>query len=130
MNLFIAANDTVGSGLPIYHADRTFRETGEDFGDGNHIVYANGSYDGDSPIGRLMHDFRSRRADDMYYKELADQVKSEEARLDTLFNTLRNIMETLDMSIEQGFNAMKVSDADRAALVKRFQAPSGKPAIG
>ena len=151
--IFIAANDTVGAGLPIYHADRTFRETGEDFGDGNHIVYVNGSYDGDSPIGRLMHDFRSRRADDMYYKELADQVrfyketekgrdimcriieeygekKSEEARLDTLSNTLRNIMETLDMSVEQGLNAMKVPDADRAALVNRLQAPSGKPTIG
>lgn len=58
------------------------------------------------------------------------EKKSEEARLDTLSNTLRNIMETLDMSVEQGLNAMKVPDADRAALVNRLQAPSGKPAIG
>ncbi|MBR1391127.1 MAG: PD-(D/E)XK nuclease family transposase [Lachnospiraceae bacterium] len=73
--IFITRNDVVGAGLPIYHADRVFKETGADFGDGNHIVYVNGSYTADSPIGRLMHDFRSQTADGMYYSELADQVR-------------------------------------------------------
>lgn len=141
--IFITRNDVVGAGLPMYHAERVFKETGEDFDDGNHIIYVNGSYDGDSPIGRLMHDFRSYKAEEMYYPELANQVrfykeseegrdimckviedygkkKSEESRIETLFNTLKNIMDTMNLNVEQGLNAMKVSDADRAILVKRF----------
>jgi len=41
--IFIVENDVIGAGIPIYHTDRVIRETGEIFGDGNHIVYVNGS---------------------------------------------------------------------------------------
>ena len=73
--IFIVENDVIGAGIPIYHADRVIRETSEVFGDGNHIVYINGSYEGENPIGKLMHDFRCYNADDMYYSELAKQVR-------------------------------------------------------
>lgn len=43
--------------------------------DGSHIVYVNGSYKGNDPIGKLMHDFRCKKSKDMHYKELADGVK-------------------------------------------------------
>ena len=36
--IFITRDDVVGKGLPIYHADRYIRETGEIFGDGSHII--------------------------------------------------------------------------------------------
>ena len=39
--IFITRDDVVGKGLPIYHADRYIRETGEIFGDGSHIIYVN-----------------------------------------------------------------------------------------
>lgn len=52
------------------------QETGTYFGDGSHIIYVNGSYkDDNDPVRRLMHDFRCLNAVDMFYPELARQVK-------------------------------------------------------
>ena len=45
------------------------------FQDGSHIVYVNGRYRGNDSIGQLMHDFRCKKAKDMYHKELADSMK-------------------------------------------------------
>ncbi len=47
--------------------------------------------------------------------------ESEEAtRIETLFNTIKNLMESLNLTLEQALSAIKVSDADRAVLIKRF----------
>ena len=74
--IFITENDTMGMGLPMYHIERTIRESGGLFNDGSHIIYVNGAYHNDEdPVGRLMHDFRSTRAADMCYPELARQVR-------------------------------------------------------
>ena len=43
--------------------------------DGSYLFYVNGEYEGDDPIGRLMHDFRCTRAENMFYPELAERVK-------------------------------------------------------
>ena len=48
------------------------------------------------------------------------EKKSEETRLDTIFHDMKNIMESLDLTLEQAMSAMKVSDDDRAVLAKRF----------
>ena len=49
--------------------------TGERFEDGSHILYVNGAYRSDTPIGKLMHDFSCTDAADMYYEILADRVR-------------------------------------------------------
>ena len=49
----------------------TIKETGEKFEDGAHIIYVNGSYQDDSPLGLLMKDFACSNPKDMYYKILA-----------------------------------------------------------
>ena len=36
--IFITERDVLGDGLPIYHIDRTIRETGKLFGDESHII--------------------------------------------------------------------------------------------
>ena len=36
------------------------------------ILYVNGAYQGDSDIGRLMHDFRCCDAKDMYFEEMKE----------------------------------------------------------
>ncbi len=38
-------------------------------------MYVNGEYRGDNPLGRLMHDFSTPNADDMFYDELARRVR-------------------------------------------------------
>jgi hypothetical protein len=61
--------------MPMYHIERKIEETGESFNDGSHIIYVNGNYHGDDPVGKLVHDFRSRNSNDMFYSELSDSVK-------------------------------------------------------
>jgi len=74
--IFITKTDVVGDGLPLYHVERMFMETGKAFHDGSHIIYVNGSYKNDEdPVGKLMHDFRCTSSMDMFYKELAKQVE-------------------------------------------------------
>ena len=74
--IFITETDTMGAGLPIYHVERTLKETGAAFNDGSHIIYVNGNYKNDnSPLGKLMHDFRCTHPVDMFYAVLAEQVK-------------------------------------------------------
>lgn len=54
---FITEHDYMGEGLPVYPVERCVLNTKKLFHDGAHIVYVNGVYRDDSPIGWLMHDF-------------------------------------------------------------------------
>ncbi|MCI9312811.1 MAG: hypothetical protein HFE68_05535, partial [Erysipelotrichaceae bacterium] len=73
--IFISKHDVIGQGKASYHINRTIAETGEDFGDGSHIIYVNGSYRGDDPIGKLMHDLHCKNPDEMYYEEIARSTR-------------------------------------------------------
>lgn len=73
--IFITENDIMGKGKPLYHINRYVEETGEIFDDKEHIVYVNGSYRGDNPLGRLMEDFHCTEPSKMYYNELRERVK-------------------------------------------------------
>ena len=61
--------------LPIYHIDRVIRETGEVFEDESHIIYVNSKIQDNTALGKLMHDFSCKKAENMYYKVLADRVR-------------------------------------------------------
>lgn len=74
--IFITEHDEMGMGLPIYHIDRTIKETGALFQDEAHIIYVNGEYrEDDSPIGIPMHDFACTNPADMQYKILAERAR-------------------------------------------------------
>ncbi len=73
--VFITENDVMGKEKPLYRIERCILETGERFEDGTHILYVNGAYRDESPIGKLMHDFSCTNPSDMYYGVLADRVK-------------------------------------------------------
>lgn len=73
--VFITEQDVIGRGKPLYRVDRCFLDTGEGFEDGSHILYVNGAYRDDTPIGRLMHDFACTDPAEMYYDELAERVR-------------------------------------------------------
>lgn len=75
--IFITERDIIGEDLPIYHIERIICETAADFGDGSHIIYVNGAIDNkDTPLSKLMHDFKCKNADDMYYTQLANRVNT------------------------------------------------------
>lgn len=140
--VFITRTDIFGHGIPIYTIDRHFRETDEFFDDGSHIIYVNGAYKGDDAIGNLLHDFACKESKDMYYPELAKGMKhfkeeggrkkmceavekygdrrAESARINNLLENVRNLMESMKWSAEQAMSAMKVSEADKAMLLKKL----------
>ncbi len=142
--IFITKNDYMKMGLPLYHVERTIQESGALFGDGAHIIYVNGSYKNDSdPVGKLMHDFRCTSAVDMFYQELAKSVRhfketeggrsqmskameerinreKDKERIDNSFEHIKNLMEAMKMTAEQAMSILKIPDADRAVLSKRF----------
>ena len=73
--IFITENDVLRKGKPIYHINRVIEETGESFDDGSHIIYVNGAYRDDTPLGKLMHDFSCSNPADMNYKILAERTR-------------------------------------------------------
>ena len=73
--IFITENDVLKQGKPLYQIERCILGTGERFNDGSHILYVNGAYRDDTPIGKLMHDFSCTNPGDMYYGLLADRVR-------------------------------------------------------
>ena len=73
--IFITEKDFYGEGEPVYLIERMNITTGKPFADGEHILYVNGEYRGDSDIGKLMHDFNCTNAADMNFKLLADRTR-------------------------------------------------------
>ncbi len=54
--IFIIEKDFYGQGEAVYPIERINLATGKSFEDGEHILYVNGEYRGESDIGKLMHD--------------------------------------------------------------------------
>ena len=73
--IFITEHDVWKRGKPLYTVRRTFEDTEEVFNDGAHILYVNGEYQSESPLGRLMHDFFCIDPNDMYSDVLAERVR-------------------------------------------------------
>lgn len=73
--IFITRNDVLKGNLPLYHSERHWVELNRYVNDGSHIIYANAAYhDNSSDIGKLMHDFRCRNAEDMFFEPLRNSV--------------------------------------------------------
>lgn len=137
--IFITENDVLKAGLPIYHIDRTIKETGVMFGDESHILYVNSQIKDETELGKLMHDFSCTDAKDMHYKILADRVRyfkedakgvetmcramedmRKEAVVEDRLETLRNLMKNLGLTAEQALVAMGISETDKGILIKKL----------
>lgn len=70
--IFITEKDFYEQGKPIYVVERINLTTGKKFEDGEHILYVNGEYRGESELGKLMHDFNCTEADDMNFSLIAE----------------------------------------------------------
>ena len=74
--IFITENDVRKGKRPIYNYEMTDIATGERALSKQRIIYVNGNYKDDgTALGRLIHDFKSKKVGDMYYKELADRAR-------------------------------------------------------
>ena len=73
--IFITEKDFYGKGEPFYIVERVNLTTGKNFEDGEHILYVNGEYRGDSDLGKLMHDFNCTDAKDMNFSLMAERTR-------------------------------------------------------
>jgi hypothetical protein len=48
------------------------------------------------------------------------QVAAEAAAEEQQVELIKNLMDTMKLTLEQAMNALKISEADRAVLLKRF----------
>ena len=61
--------------MPIYNIERVILQTQTQFGDKAHIVYVNGTYRDEDPVGELMSDFHCSDYREMKNKTLANMVQ-------------------------------------------------------
>ncbi len=73
--VFITEHDVIGDGQPLYKVERYISGSNKKFEDGSHIVYVNGAYRDETPIGKLMHDFSCTDPANMHYEMLAERVR-------------------------------------------------------
>ncbi|MCI9238263.1 MAG: nuclease [Dorea sp.] len=116
--IFITENDVMGKRLPLYPIERCFLGTGERFEDGSHILYVNGAYRGDTPIGKLMHDFSCTDAADMYYGTLADRVRFFKESKEGIEIMCRAMEDMRDQTLKEGMKevALRMLAAGKYAL--------------
>jgi len=138
--IFIYKRDKFRKGLPMYHVDRYVEETEEPFGDGSHIIYVNGTYKGNDEIGQLIKDFHQNNSKNIHYKELAQGVKhyketkegrenmsekleqyTNEKVLCATMQNVKNLMESMKISLDQALNVLNIQGENRAIIAKRLQ---------
>lgn len=105
----------LGAGLAIYHIEKTIGETHGSFGDQAYIIYVDSSVQDDTELGRLMHDFHCKNADEMYSSILADRVRSikeTQKGVDDMCKEMEKIyIEGMEKGIEQGRREEKSENA-------------------
>ena len=111
--VFITENDVIGKGLSLYPVERCFLGTGERFEDGSHILYVNGAYRGDTPIGKLMHDFSCTNAADMYYTTLADRVRFFKESKEGILIMCKVMEDMRKESLQEGIKEGAINTAKR-----------------
>ena len=147
--IFIYRRDKFRKGLPVYHIDRYVEETGKAFGDGSHIIYVNGRYNGDDELGRMLHDFKCTKSSELYNSTLAAGIKhfkeTEEGRehmseaveryakkyakkysnkkaKHTRVSDVKSLMDTMKLTLEQALDALKITEQkERQSIIKAVQ---------
>ena len=71
--IFITKTDYFGGNQPYYWVNG-FRNDGKDADTGAYIIYINGAWNEDDPIGRLVKDMAQPDPGKMHYSEISDRV--------------------------------------------------------
>jgi len=142
--IFICQHDKFKENKPIYHVDKIIRETGKTFDDGAHIIYVNGKYRGEDDFGKLAHDFNCKKADNIYFKPLADGVRhfketekgrdamcesftkladkvADERAEQTKVDIVKSLMENMKWTLDQALTASGIQGKERAIIAKQLQ---------
>ena len=93
-------------------------------------MYVNGEYRGDNPLGKLLHDFSTSNADEMYYKEFADKMrfyKQDEEGVKMASKIIEEYgdiraAEALKQGIQQGAHQKAIEDAKKLLADGKYTA--------
>ena len=110
----------IGKGLPRYPVERCFLGTGEIFGDGSHILYVNGAYRDETPIGKLMHDFSCTDPANMYYDELAERVRFFKEDKEGILIMCKTMEDMRNESLQEGKKEEKRSTVLRMLEIGKY----------
>ena len=142
--IFICQHDKFKENKPIYHVDKIVRETGKVFDDGAHIIYVNGKYRGEDDFGKLAHDFNCKKADNIYFKPLADGVRhfketeegrdamcesftkladkvADERAEQTKVDIVKSLMMNMKWTLDEALTASGIQGKERAIIAKQLQ---------
>jgi len=100
--IFITEKDVLRRGLPLYRIGRYNYDTQEAVDDGTHIVYVNGAYRGETPLGKLMHDFACPDPEEMHYPVLADKIRFYKETKEGSISMCRSMEELWLQGIQEG----------------------------
>ena len=109
--IIITEKDYYHKNKPIYKVERRL-DSGENFDDGSHIIYVNGSYDGDDDIGRLLSDMRNKDTEHFYHPELEKGVRH--------FKIEKEGRQTMSEAVEKYANE-KAEEAKKKGIQKGIQ---------
>ena len=95
--IFITETDVMKGGKPLYHVERMIREMDcARFEDDAEILYVNGTFQDDTPLGQLMQDFFCKELAKMHSKVLAERAnffKSDEHGVMTMCKVIEEYAE-------------------------------------
>ena len=145
--IFITEHDVLKEGKALYHVERMI-DGQRPFADGSHIIYVNGAYRDNTPIGQLMHDFSCTNADEIkdpllqsrakYFKETAEGVNSmcllmeqmrneaaeksatEQAIKDAI-EYAKNLMSHFKLSAEEALVVLKIPETYHSAVLEALK---------
>lgn len=138
--ILITEKDYFSEGLPLYNIERVNLSTNRLFNDGEHIIYVNGEFRGDSDLGKLMHDFFCWNPDDMNYELMKDATRyykedekgvefmcrafeevreqgREQGREQAQLAAIMKLMKNLKLSAQQAMEVLEIPSADREKLL-------------
>ncbi|MCD7820571.1 MAG: PD-(D/E)XK nuclease family transposase [Lachnospiraceae bacterium] len=111
--IFITRDDVLGNNFPIYHIHRTIDENGKRFNDDACIIYVNSQIQDDTELGRLMHDFHCKDADEMYNDVFAARTRLLKETSEGVDIMSRELEEIYEAGQESAAKREKISTALR-----------------
>lgn len=92
--IFFCERDVIGDGKPLYEIHNIVKQTGKVFEDGRTLIFINGEIEDETPLGRLVRDFKLTNSNEMCYDVLKKAVEVE--MVDFLLTTGRPENQILD----------------------------------
>ena len=120
--IFFCERDIIGDGKPLYVINSTIQQTGNLFEDGRTLIFVNGEIEDDTPLGKLVRDFKLTNPEDMFYDIL--RRAREEEMLSFLMTTGRPENELLDKYLQEAEDKGK---AEGKADIARAMLKDGVP---